>query len=169
MRKQGGFYPSPPEGMQCPMEFALGHRFFEFMEVDDEQRQAFNDYMAARREGYQLQRFDIYPMADRIESLAIGDKKQVLICDVGGGQGHELAKLLARFPEVTGRLVLEDLESTFDGLSLTGKIEKLPHDFFQAQPVKGRFSARTIVDDLKACRLADICRCAILLYASDHA
>lgn len=147
MRAQNGFYSNPPAGLKDPMEWTFGHRFFDFFAHNKEHRDAFNDYMAARREGYQLQWFDIFPMHERIAGNPVQSAEQaqnpaqsaehVLVCDVGGGHGHELVKFHERFPNVKGRLVLEDLASTFENISLPPAIEKLAHDFFQPQPVKG--------------------------------
>lgn len=60
--------------------------------------------------------------------------------DVAGGRGHDLAAFLARYPDVLGRLVLEDLphvleESTVD----VGRIEKQAFDLFKPQPIHGEF------------------------------
>ncbi|KAJ5411014.1 uncharacterized protein N7487_005373 [Penicillium crustosum] len=54
------------------------------------------------------------------------------------GRGHDLAAFLARYPDVLGRLVLEDLphvleESTVD----VGRIEKQAFDLFKPQPIHG--------------------------------
>lgn len=135
MRAQRGFYSNPPDGFKDPMEWTFGHRFFDFFAVNEEHRIAFNDYMSGRREGYQLQWFDIFPIHERITEDQSAD--DLLVCDVGGGHGHELVKFQERFPSAKGRLVLEDLKSTFEGLSLPAGVEAIPHDFFQPQPQKG--------------------------------
>lgn len=59
--------------------------------------------------------------------------------DVGGGQGHDLAEFRARFPDVEGRLVLQDQASTLDraGGIVPTDVEVMAHDFFTEQPVKG--------------------------------
>lgn len=132
MRAQGGFHSNPPNGFKDPMEWTFGYRFFDFFAVNEEHRKAFNDYMSARREGYQLQWFDIFPIHERIAGIQNPDG--VLVCDVGGGHGHELVKFSERFPDAKGRLVLEDLDSTFEGLSLPAEIKVISHDFFQPQP-----------------------------------
>lgn len=136
MRAQGQFYSNPPAGLKDPMEWTFGHRFFDFFAQNEEQRKYFNDYMSARREGYQLQWFDIFPADERIAQTSVG-KDQVLVCDIGGGHGHELVKFQEKFPDAPGRLVLQDLETTFEGLSLPAGIEAIPHDFFQPQPIEG--------------------------------
>ena len=68
------------------------------------------------------------------------DEKVVLV-DVGGGQGHMMKKVLARWPEIQGNVVVQDQISTLEGMG--GKtvegIEFMGSDFFEGQPVKGKF------------------------------
>jgi hypothetical protein len=92
MRKQNGFFPNPGPGLKDPMEYTFGHRFFDFFEANEEHRQAFDDYMASRRQISQPQWFDIYPLGDRIVAHPVKDPSKCLVCDVGGGQGHELVR-----------------------------------------------------------------------------
>lgn len=65
VRKQGGFFPNPGPGLKDPMEYTFGHRIFDFFATNEEHRQAFDDYMAARRSSPQLQWFDVYPVKQR--------------------------------------------------------------------------------------------------------
>lgn len=97
--------------------------------------------MSARREGHQLQWFDIFPVNGRIAENPVKRAEDALVCDVGGGHGHELVKWQENFPDVPGRLVLGDLASTAEHLSLPLGVEKMAHDFLQLQPVNdARFS-----------------------------
>lgn len=139
MMRTQGFHPYGENGFKDPMEWAHGHRFFDFFAANDEHKQNFDDYMAARRVGTQLQWFDIFPAETLIDDKPLRDSNEVLVCDVGGGQGHEIAKFHERFPDKVGRLVLEDLARSFQGVKLPAKIEMVAHDFFQPQPVKGQY------------------------------
>lgn len=62
--------------------------------------------------------------------------------DVGGGFGHQCIALKARFPDLEGKLVLEDLPQTLEHLpspiaaQLKG-VEQVGHSFFDPQPIKG--------------------------------
>lgn len=110
---------------------------FGLLERNEEQKQAFDDYMAARRIDDMPQWFEIYPAAENLRDLHPGPNA-VLMVDVGGGPGQELARFKERYPEIPGRFVLQDLPLTLE------RIEKPPHgvetmeyDFFTPQPVKG--------------------------------
>jgi demethylsterigmatocystin 6-O-methyltransferase len=70
--------------------------------------------------------------------------------DVGGGFGHQCVALQARYPELRGRLVLQDLPQALEHLppplaaQLGGVVEQMAHDVFQEQPVRGaRFVSDT--------------------------
>lgn len=55
---------------------------------------------------------DFYPVSERLAGNSTPDKDTVLLVDVGGGLGHDLAELKAKHsdinPNVRGRLVLQD-------------------------------------------------------------
>ena len=89
---------------------------------------------------------DFYPVPQRLASNSKSDKETdaVLLVDVGGGLGHDLAEFRAKHPGILGRLLLQDkpeviaqiTQETAQGVELTA------HDFFTEQPVKGRWPPR---------------------------
>ncbi|CAF9905192.1 MAG: hypothetical protein HETSPECPRED_004907 [Heterodermia speciosa] len=77
--------------------------------------------------------FDVYPM--ELCSLTL-KQDQPLFLDVGGGSGHQAIRLVERFPELEGRVIVQDIQS--DTASLRHeRVEFMRHDFFEAQPIKG--------------------------------
>jgi hypothetical protein len=59
--------------------------------------------------------------------------------DVGGGLGHDLSAMAARYPDKTIRLIVEDLPSVIAETKeekLDSRIELVEHDFFKPNPVK---------------------------------
>lgn len=66
---------------------------------------------------------------------------RTVLVDVGGGFGHQSAALLEAFPRLHGKITLQDLPQTLEqlppGVVVPDGIEKMPHDFFTEQPVKG--------------------------------
>ena len=76
--------------------------------------------------------------------LATEDAKRVLIVDVGGGQGQSLKARLTAFPELpSSKMVLQDLphviEQAVDSDTLPKDVIKMPHNFYDEQPVKGPY------------------------------
>ncbi|KNG80970.1 hypothetical protein ANOM_010986 [Aspergillus nomiae NRRL 13137] len=62
----------------------------------------------------------------------------VLLVDVGGGEGQYLHAFNDKFPDTPGRRILQDLPQVISTINNPPKgIELMAHDFFTAQPVKG--------------------------------
>lgn len=65
-------------------------------------------------------------------------EKGVLLVDIGGGTGRDIIEFRQRYPDVKGRLVLQDLQSVIDeAFSLPPGVETMAHDFFTPQPIQG--------------------------------
>lgn len=137
MMRVQGFHPLGRNGFKDPCEYTHGYSQFDILSRNAEFKRAFDDYMAARRAGTQLQWFDIFPAAPYLAEHPVESPDAVLLCDVGGGQRHEVVKFHERFPSLAGRLVVQDLAHSFRGVQLPPSIETMAHDFFQTQPVKG--------------------------------
>ncbi|KAK5787819.1 hypothetical protein VI817_010316 [Penicillium citrinum] len=142
----------PDDGLNGPFQFALdtkGH-YFDFLSSTPYYGQAFDTVMSMpfRRRGRDW--FDFYPVANR---LSVTNDSQTLLVDIGGGQGEDLSKFHARFPDLPGTLILQDLPSVIQGARkkdlLASTIQTQEHDFFQAQPVRGAkaYFMRTVLHD----------------------
>lgn len=81
------------------------------------------------------------------------DPKAVLLVDVGGNIGNDLIGFHEAFPELPGRLVLEDLPGSVAKLDENDlkPIEVVGHDFFMPQPIKGAkaYYLKSILHDWK--------------------
>jgi hypothetical protein len=75
------------------------------------------------------------------ERLGDAEEDEVLIVDIGGGTGHDLLGLKSRYPDLKGRLVLEELPYLISQVAgkLSG-VELVEHDFYKPQPIKGMLS-----------------------------
>ncbi|KAJ5197301.1 hypothetical protein N7449_007780 [Penicillium cf. viridicatum] len=73
------------------------------------------------------------------------------LVDIGGGLGHDLAGLKRKFPNLPGRLVLEDLPDVIEHAkeSIEDGIEVVGYDMFTKQPLKGAkaYYLRTVLHD----------------------
>ena len=82
-----------------------------------------------------------YPVAEYLGALAKPDDNAVLLVDVGGGMGHDLEEFQARFPDLKGRLLLQERPEVVRQITkVSPRIEVTEHDFFKAQPIKGTSS-----------------------------
>jgi demethylsterigmatocystin 6-O-methyltransferase len=74
------------------------------------------------------------------ETVQNGADERALFVDIGGNIGHQCARLKARYPELKGKVVLQDREETIARAPKIEGVEFMVHDFFTEQPVKGEFS-----------------------------
>ena len=89
---------------------------------------------------------DFYPVPERLAGSSTPEEEAVLLVDVGGGLGHDLAEFKAKHPDtnpsVRGRLVLQDKPDVISQIAPETAIglELSAHDFFTEQPVRGKNS-----------------------------
>lgn len=141
-------YQNPSDATKCPFQLAKGTdlHLFEWLKTDEEAQAAFNATMAIPRIGKKDHWFDFYPVEEKFRQSADAP----LLVDIGGGMGHDIADFHTRFPNLPGRLILEDLPHVIDDIkSLDQSIERVSHDFFTPQPVKGSraYYLRSVLHD----------------------
>lgn len=79
---------------------------------------------------------DVIPIADQMRSL-VADADRKIFVDIAGSIGHQCLRLLSKHPNLAGRVILQDLEETFQRAPKIDGVEFMVHDFFREQPVKG--------------------------------
>lgn len=84
-----------------------------------------------------------YPVKARLGNAKTDD--EVLVVDIGGGKGHDLAGFRARHPDLKGKLVLQEVPYLVDQVKdkLEG-IDVMAHDFNSPQPIKGKAAGLVI-------------------------
>ena len=134
--------------------FQLGHgikdHYFEWMSQHPERSSQFQNHMVGHRIG-QPSWMDpnFYPVNENLVNGAKGAKAEddaVFLVDVGGGKGQVLQDLHRKYPELPGKLVLQDVKGAIEeakASDLNKKIVPMEHDFFTKQPVIGMFADRT--------------------------
>ena len=132
----------PKHQHEAPFTYAEKVTLFEWMKRYPEQREYFDNFMAERRREM-LRWFDIYPAANLTSGLRSGPE-DVLIVDIGGSHGHDLISFKARYNDLPGRCILQDLPETIDSIQtpLPG-IESMVYDFFTTQPVISKYPLST--------------------------
>ena len=130
---------SDKPGNKTPFEFTYGMSWFEYLMRHPEMKEAFDNYMRARKGDIQSSWVDLYP----VTNLLPGDSAtstEVTLVDVSGGTGEDLLAFRNRCSEQCGRLVLEELPETLQRVEdLPADVEKVEYNFFTIeQPVKGK-------------------------------
>lgn len=75
--------------------------------------------------------------AHKIPSSPPQPTEKPFFVDVGGGHGHQCVQLGKKYPNLLGRLVLQDLPEAVDKLSPIEGVKAEAYDFFQKQPITG--------------------------------
>lgn len=135
-------YANPTSPTDTP--YHLGHdtnlTIFEEIQQDPVLSRQFNNHMAAYAQGrYRWMDHGFYPVQKQlIDGTSISDQ-DVLLVDVGGSFGHDLLDFRRKWPDVPGRLVLQDLPEVVASVQNLDEpsIDVMGHDFFTEQPVKG--------------------------------
>lgn len=96
----------------------------------------FNDYMALRRKP-ELSWLSVYPVAREVKSWDAKDNSKVIYVNIGGGIGHQCKQFKEKYPDLPGRVILQDLPHSIAKALPTPGVENMEHDFFQPQPIKG--------------------------------
>lgn len=149
-------YKTPQTVIDNP--FTFGQRtsmsMFEFMAIQPHRMEHFNHHMG----GYRLGRpswFEpsVYPAEEKLLSSSSNSDRAILV-DIGGNKGHDLERFLTYFSgstlsNATGlsspaaaqakKFILQDVPAVLAECppTLSPLIQKIPHDFFNPQPVLG--------------------------------
>ncbi|KAG5742681.1 hypothetical protein H9Q70_014582 [Fusarium xylarioides] len=80
----------------------------------------------------------VLPLDDEIKSWQASDPDRVLFVDIGGGMGHQCIRLRDKYPDVPGRVILQDMPITVGRIPkpMPHGIEAMPYNFDEPQPIK---------------------------------
>ncbi|TQS32606.1 hypothetical protein Golomagni_07074, partial [Golovinomyces magnicellulatus] len=93
----------------------------------------FNDYMALRRSS-DISWLSVYPVANETKDW---DPTRAVYVNIGGGIGHQCAQFKQQYPDIPGRVILQDLPHSIAKALPTPGVENMEHNFFEPQPVQG--------------------------------
>lgn len=75
--------------------------------------------------------------AKKVPSVAPQASEKPFFVDIGGGHGHQCIQLGKKYPNLLGRLVLQDLPAAVNKLLPIEGVKIEAHDFFEKQPIPG--------------------------------
>lgn len=82
--------------------------------------------------------FDLFDSeAKKVPSVSPQPSERPFFVDVGGGHGHQCVQLGKKYPNLLGRLVLQDLPAAVNQLPPIEGVKADAHDFFEKQPIAG--------------------------------
>lgn len=112
---------------------------FKWLGERPEVLKSFMGWMAGQRDGLPT----FLDVVDFESEFAKGaDGSTPIFVDVGGSMGHQCIAVRQKYPNLAGRVVLQDLPETIEKVKATplsgfDSIEALEHDFFTPQPLRG--------------------------------
>lgn len=109
------------------------------LEPNAEWYEALNTLMASHR--YAKTGVEVFPFEDKLPSLFNPEQPHTaetpLFVDIGGGRGQMCLAFRAKYPDLPGRVICQDLPVTVSSAEPHDGIESMPHDFFAEQPIRG--------------------------------
>ncbi|KAF2186417.1 putative O-methyltransferase [Zopfia rhizophila CBS 207.26] len=135
--KQNGYrQPEDPRKGILQHAFGTDKEAFEYWHKSPEILDNFNTFMVGNRRG-KPSWVEWWPGVKQIIEETKLDDGGVMLVDVAGNRGHDTEAFKKKFPDVKGRLVVEDLPPVInDIIELDPAIEKVNYDFFTPQPIK---------------------------------
>ena len=134
-------YKEPTEAFNSPWQYTYGTKkhYFDWLNDHPDDAGSFNRFMRIIRLDSPEEWFDFFP----VDRLSNSDPERALYIDMGGGFGHDIIKFEKANPNLTGKLILQDLPSVIDGAKERAqkepqptKVDMVGHDFFTPQPIK---------------------------------
>ncbi|KAL3260276.1 hypothetical protein ABHI18_004719 [Aspergillus niger] len=135
-------YRNPSDGKNCAFQrgFRTPLHFFGFLEKNPIHAIQFNNHMSAYHQGRpSWMDVGFYPVLSLVAEANISGQ-DVLLVDIGGSLGHDLSEFHRKWPQVPGRLILQDLPKVVEqakSMDMDPAIELMTYDFFTEQPIKG--------------------------------
>jgi hypothetical protein len=142
-------YQNPGDAYDGPFQFAMGTKdhYFVWLNKHPADQQAFNSVMTMGRSFRSEEWFEFFPVQEKLHA----SPERTTLIDIGGGLGHDITEFKKKFPELPGKLVVQDLPQVIDDISepLPDGVEAVKHDMFKPQPIKGAkaYYLRTVLHD----------------------
>ncbi|KAL4761111.1 S-adenosyl-L-methionine-dependent methyltransferase [Aspergillus foveolatus] len=133
-------YRNPTSGADTAFQLGCNtyKGFFGHLQQEHIPVKRFNNHMGVYAQG-RARWIDpgFYRVRERLIDGAAIKQDDVLVVDVGGSFGHDLLYFRRKWPDIPGRLVLQDLPEVLSAVKdLHPSIEITAHNFFTEQPVK---------------------------------
>lgn len=151
-------YKNPTDANEMPFNKQFkGEAYFDWLGKQPELLHSFHLFMTTQRVGHP-QWLDFYPIEQElVPGFDTNNPDAVFLVDVGGSVGHEIQALKKRYPNIPGRMILQDRPATIERVVPENGMEAMAHDFFTPQPIKGAraYYFRSVLHDWDddTCRL----------------
>ncbi|TVY33325.1 Demethylsterigmatocystin 6-O-methyltransferase [Lachnellula occidentalis] len=134
-------FQNPADAAKSPFQLAYKTpltAFQYFPSLPAASLEAFARYQASRSADMSTW-LSVYPFLE--EAGEVGEDEVVFV-DVGGGIGHQCAALREKYPQLRGRVQVQDLEHSIAQKIKHEGVEGRVHNIFEEQPVKGQYLSK---------------------------
>lgn len=137
-------YTNAVDPLHCPWQLAhnTDQPPFLWLQSHPDHFNYFIRWMTANREGLPIW-LDVFPFQEKLCKGATPETP--VFVDIGGANGHQCIALRAHFPNLVGRVILQDTPQVIGQVPPMEGIEPMIYDFWTPQPIKGMFRASYIV------------------------
>ncbi|KAK0511168.1 hypothetical protein JMJ35_006720 [Cladonia borealis] len=133
LAETGYLNPTDPENGVFQYTKGSTGNLFDYYNARPQEGDSFNHVMGGVM-AHQASWLSIYPHETLVQSASEGSP---ILVDVGGNVGHDLERFRLKHPEIAERLVLQDRPDVIALSKCPNPVQKMSHDFFTPQPVKG--------------------------------
>ncbi|BCS19622.1 uncharacterized protein APUU_20054A [Aspergillus puulaauensis] len=119
---------------ECPFQkaFNTNQTLFEWMPQHPKHMKSLGHLMALQRPEIWV---DHFPVLEQLGDFPSAEN--TLMVDIGGGFGQQSKALRAKFPDLPGKVIVQDIPQTLAAAQPAEGVEFVEHNFFEPQPVHG--------------------------------
>ncbi len=114
--------------------------FYTWMETHPVQQGAFHRFMEAQ---FAMLPTWLEAVSFDTEVAQGANPEDVIFVDVGGGNGSQCAALKKAFPDLQGRIILQDRPAVLEKALKVEGMESMAHDFHTEQPIHSKSTIKT--------------------------
>lgn len=129
-------YQDPQDSANTALQkaFNTDQPAFIWLQTEPEKMRFFQEYLTTNRAGMPTF-LDVYPILEKATGLS---PERALFVDIGGGFGQQAIAFREKYPQLEGRVIVQDLAPTLAHALKHPKVKTSEQDFFQPQKIKGK-------------------------------
>lgn len=129
-------YKNPDNPIDSPWQagYNTDQHPFVWLQSHPEHFQLFMTWVHVSREGLPVWT-DVFPFEEEIAKNSTDDT--VIFVDIGSALGHISIGLREKYPDLPGKVVIQDQQHVISAVQPSHGIEPMVYDFFTPQPIKG--------------------------------
>jgi demethylsterigmatocystin 6-O-methyltransferase len=123
--------------------FQIGHHtnmgFYQLLDLHPVEKAAFHrvmEHLAATVPSW----LDQIAFDQEFAQTSPSTPDTILFVDIGGGIGHQCTTIAKKYPNLIGRIILEDQPQVLALSVVAERIEKIPYDYLTVQPIQGKIA-----------------------------